>query len=102
MLAAMVSGATAFGKRFRAYSIGTMLAFMVGGISAFGDAPLMAANLPTPGQGLKERANAFGYMVWVAVLAVTLLVEQRHRTRRWSSLARFGRRSARHWEGVRL
>ena len=39
MLLAMVSGAAAFGKRFRLYSIATMLGFVVGGISAFRDAP---------------------------------------------------------------
>jgi hypothetical protein len=73
MLGAMVAGATAFGKRFRIYTIATIVLFVVGGVAAFGDATRMAANLPTPWQGVKERANAFGYMLWLAVLAVTLL-----------------------------
>jgi hypothetical protein len=101
MLATMVSGAAAFGGRFRGYSIGTMLAFVVGGLSAFGDVSRMAANLPTPGQGLRERANAFGYMAWVAVLAL-ILVDQHHRTRGWSLLGKWGRQSAQHRKGARL
>ena len=73
MLTAMVAGATAFGKRFRLYTIGTILVFVVGGIASFGDAPRMAANLPTPWQGVTERVLAFGYMLWIAVLAIRLL-----------------------------
>jgi hypothetical protein len=73
MLLALVSGAMAFGKRFRHYTIGTIVAFVAGGIAAFRDAPRMAANLPTPWRGVTERLLAFGYMLWTAVLAVTLL-----------------------------
>ena len=73
MLTAMVAGATAFGRRFRLYTIATIVLFIAGGVAAFGNAPRMAANLPTPTQGLTERALAFGYMLWIAVLAITLL-----------------------------
>lgn len=76
MLAAMVAGATAFGRRFRLYTVVTIVLFIVGGVAAFGDATRMAANLPTPWQGVKERTNAFGYMLWLAVLAMTLLRAQ--------------------------
>ena len=66
-------GAAAFGRRFRWYSIGTMLIIVVFGIVAGLDAPRMAANLPTPWLGVTERINIFGFMLWVMVLAVGLL-----------------------------
>jgi hypothetical protein len=73
MLTAMVAGMTAFGRRFRLYTVATIVLFVGGGVAAFGDAPRMAANLPTPWQGVTERALAFGYMLWLSVLAVMLL-----------------------------
>ena len=62
MLAAMISGAMLF--------------------AAFGDVPRMTANLPTPGQGVKERANAFGYMACRAA-GGHALVRAPPATRRW-------------------
>jgi hypothetical protein len=69
-------GATAFGKRFRLYSIGTILIFLVCGTLAGLDGPRVAANLPTPWMGVWERINIFGYMLWVVVLAISLLRAQ--------------------------
>jgi hypothetical protein len=89
MLLAMVSAATAFGMRFRVYTIGTILLFVTGGVLAFGDAPRMAANLPTPWQGVTERVCAFGYMLWLAVLAAALW-----RDRRRGSVTAVGSREA--------
>ena len=66
-------GATAFGKQFRLYSIVTILIFLLFGALAGLDAPLIAANLPTPWLGVWERINIGGYMLWVVVLAITLL-----------------------------
>jgi Protein of unknown function (DUF998) len=77
MLTAMAAGATALGKRFRLYTAVTVVLFVAGGVATFGDAPRMAANLPTPTQGVTERALAFGYMLWLAVLAVVLLRARR-------------------------
>jgi hypothetical protein len=88
MLFALVSGAAAFGKRFRVYTLATIVAFVAGGILAFGDAPRMAANLPTPWQGVTERTLAFGYMLWVAVLAITLWRGQGQRPYQLASRAR--------------
>ncbi len=73
MLLAIGFGATAFGMRFRLYSIGTFLLLVVGGTLAGLDAPRLAANLPTPWMGVWERINIFAYMLWVVVLAITLL-----------------------------
>jgi len=69
-------GATAFGKRFRLYSIGTILLLVVFGTLAGLDGPRLAANLPTPWLGVTERINIFGYMLWVVALAVALLRAQ--------------------------
>jgi len=66
-------GATAFGKRFRLYSIGTILIFFVFGTLSGLDGPRLAANLPTPWMGVWERINIFSYMLWVVVLAIGLL-----------------------------
>jgi hypothetical protein len=75
-LLAIGFGATVFGKRFRLYSIATMLLIVVGGVLAGLDAPQMAADLPTPWMGLWERMDAFAYVLWMEVLAITLLRPQ--------------------------
>ena len=66
-------GAVADGKPFRLYSIATILILFVCGAWAFLDAPRIAANLPTPWVGVRERINIYGYMLWMLVLAVALL-----------------------------
>lgn len=66
-------GAAALGKRFRLYSILTVVALVVFGTLTFWDAPGVAANLPTPWLGVWERINVLGFMLWVAVLSVSLL-----------------------------
>ncbi|NJO72639.1 MAG: DUF998 domain-containing protein [Leptolyngbyaceae cyanobacterium RM1_406_9] len=73
MLLALGFGATAFGKRFRLYSIATILIFVVFGILAGLDGSRLEANLPTPWMGVWERINIFAYMLWVVVLATALL-----------------------------
>jgi hypothetical protein len=69
-------GASAFGLRFRLYSIGTILIVIVFGTLAGLDGPRVAANLPTPWLGVTERISVFSYMVWLMVLAIGLLREQ--------------------------
>jgi Protein of unknown function (DUF998) len=66
-------GATAFGKRFRLYSIATILILVAFGALAGLDGSRMGANLPTPWVGLTERINIFGFMLWVVVLAIGFL-----------------------------
>ncbi len=64
-------GAAAFGRRFRFYSIATMaIAFGFGALTGL-DGPRIG--LPTPYVGLWERINIGVYMIWLVVLAVTLL-----------------------------
>jgi len=76
MLPALVFGAIALGKRFRIYSIATILIFVVNGVLAFLEAPQLAADLPTPWAGVMERTNIYVYMLWIGVLAITLIRAQ--------------------------
>ena len=66
-------GAAADGKWLRFYSYATIVVLLVCGLWSFQDAPRIEANLPTPWIGVKERINIYGYMLWMAVLAVILL-----------------------------
>jgi len=74
-------GASAFGKRFRLYSIGTLLIVIAFGALAGLDAPRVAANLPTPWLGVTERISVFSYMLWLMVLAIGLLRERDYSVR---------------------
>jgi hypothetical protein len=73
MLLAMASGASAFGTAFRRYTIVSLVTLLVCGALTFMDAPNVAANLPTPWIGLWERINLGVFLLWVTVLASTLL-----------------------------
>jgi hypothetical protein len=66
-------GATADGKWFRFYSYATIVVLIVTGAWAFMEIPQIAANLPTPWLGVRERINIYGYMLWMATLALVLL-----------------------------
>jgi hypothetical protein len=65
-------GATADGKWFRLYSYATIIVFIVAGAWTFSELPQIAANLPTPWLGVRERINIYGYMLWMLVLALVL------------------------------
>lgn len=64
---------TVFGKWFRLYSIGTILVVIAFGALAGFDGPRISANLATPWVGVTERFSIYGYMLWMAALAVALL-----------------------------
>lgn len=66
-------GAVTRGKGFRLYSMGTLLILVVFGALAFMQGPQIAAGLPTPWFGVIERMNIYTSMLWVLVLAVSLL-----------------------------
>ena len=72
MFLAIGFGATAFGKRFRLYSIVTVVVLLVFGGLTFLEAPHLQMNLPTPWIGLWERINISVFLVWVVVLAAVL------------------------------
>jgi Protein of unknown function (DUF998) len=71
--------ANAFGKRFRIYSIGTLLTVLAFGALTGPQAAALAAGQPTPWLGVTERINIYSFMLWVVVLAITLLRLQENR-----------------------
>jgi len=73
MFLAIAVGATAFGKRFRLYSVSSIAILLAFGVLTFWEAPRLQANLPTPWIGLWERINISVFLLWVAVLATALL-----------------------------
>jgi hypothetical protein len=76
-LLSMGFGAAALGKRFRLYSLATILVIIVFGVWTSMLVPQMEAGLPTPWMGFLERVNILGIMQWVAVLAVSLLRKEK-------------------------
>ena len=77
MLVAIGTGAAAFGRRFRFYSIATILVLLVFGALTALDQPRIAANLPTPWVGVWERVDISAFLLWALVLAIALLRVQR-------------------------
>ncbi|MEX0985193.1 MAG: DUF998 domain-containing protein [Actinomycetota bacterium] len=72
-LLAMGFGAAAFGRRFRVYSVATILTLVVFGALTSMHAGALAANEPTPWQGFYERVNIGAYLLWMTVLAAMLI-----------------------------
>jgi hypothetical protein len=66
-------GSNGDARRFRVYSIATIAALVLFGALAGSDAGRIAANLQTPWVGVWERINIYGYMLWMAILAVILI-----------------------------
>jgi hypothetical protein len=64
--------AVALGKRFRFYSMATVVMLVTFGTLTGLDAPRMEANLPTPWMGVWERIGIGAFMVWIAVLSIVL------------------------------
>lgn len=73
MFVAIGFGATAFGTRFRRYSIASIIVLLAFGALTFLEAPRLQANLPTPWIGLWERIDISVFLLWVVVLAAVLL-----------------------------
>jgi hypothetical protein len=73
MLLAIGVGSVAFGERFRFYSIASLVILAAFGALTFLDAPRVTANLPTPWIGVWERINIGVFLLWIVVLATTLL-----------------------------
>ena len=65
--------AVAWGKRFRFYSIATMVMLVAFGALTGREAPRLESNLPTPLIGVWERIGIGVFIVWIAVLAIALL-----------------------------
>jgi hypothetical membrane protein len=74
ILVMITIGAIAYRRWFRLYSIGTLVTLLVVGMwSIFVGGAQIAAEQPTPFFGLMERITVYGYLTWVAVLAIVLL-----------------------------
>jgi hypothetical protein len=69
---AMACGAVALGKRFRIYSLATLVVVVAFNGLAFSYAPEVEAGQPTPFIGLDERVAFTAYFVWQTALAVVL------------------------------
>ena len=72
MLVAMLLATTAFDRRFRWFSIVSLLILCLFGALTFLDAPRLAENLPTPWLGLWERINVGVFLLWVTALAIAV------------------------------
>jgi hypothetical protein len=70
-------GAAALGKRFRLYSIATMMIVLGCGAVTGTYASDVQADLPTPWVGAWERISIATFMAWIVVLAITLLRDPR-------------------------
>jgi len=66
-------GAAALGKRFRVYSIVTIVIVLACGAWTGTYASRIQADLPTPWVGVWERISIATFMGWIAVLATALL-----------------------------
>jgi glutamate racemase len=66
-------GAAALGKRFRNYSIATMVIVLACGAATGTYASRIQADLSTPWVGVWERISIAAFMGWIAVLATALL-----------------------------
>lgn len=73
MLSILGVGAAALGKRFRLYSLLTLATVVVFGALTFMYVPRVAAAEPTPWLGVVERIYLGAFLLWVAMLAVSLL-----------------------------
>jgi uncharacterized protein DUF998 len=73
ILLAIGFGAFVHGRWFRLYSLATILTILVSVVLVSVEARALAAGEPTPWFGFTERINIGAYLLWVAVLAVSLL-----------------------------
>jgi hypothetical protein len=73
MLTGMGLSAAVLGRRFRLYTLATLAVFVGFGVLTSIEGVRLAADLPTPYLGLWERINMGAGMLWIAVLALTLL-----------------------------
>lgn len=67
------AGAAALGKRFRWYSIATVVIVLACGAVTGTYAADVQADLPTPWVGIWERISIAAFMAWIVVLATALL-----------------------------
>lgn len=80
ILGSIGAGAAASGKRFRYYSIITIVVLIIFGILTGMQGPKIGTGVSTPWMGVTERINIYSYVIWVMVFAVNLLrIEKKER-----------------------
>ena len=77
ILSAVGVGTGLYGRRWRLYSLGTILTLLASGAWTGFLASRLAAGQPTPLLGIAERINIGAYLLWVVALAITLLRQKR-------------------------
>ena len=77
ILSAVGVGTGLYGRRWRLYSLGTILTLLASGAWTGFLANRLAAGQPTPLLGIAERINIGAYLLWVVALAITLLRQKR-------------------------
>jgi hypothetical protein len=73
MLLSIAFAGAAFGRRFRVYSIASLILLVAFGTLTFLDSPGVAAGLETPWIGVWERLDIAVFLIWIVVLAAGLL-----------------------------
>ncbi len=71
-LVAIVVARNAAGRAFRIYSLATVGFLLSAGAATFALAPRLGVT-STAGMGLLERVNVYGYLLWMAMLAMVLM-----------------------------
>ncbi|HKP48660.1 MAG TPA: DUF998 domain-containing protein, partial [Gemmatimonadales bacterium] len=87
ILSAIAVGATLYGKRWRLYSCATILVLIASGAWTSFEAKRLALQQATPWLGVAERLNIGAYLLWVALLGITLL-RSMTRSSSWPSVSR--------------
>lgn len=77
MMLLMGYGAAAFEKRFRIYTIVTIMSDVGFGLLTSLDAPKIPGNLPTPMLGVWERIMIGLFLLWVCVFAIKIVQKNR-------------------------
>lgn len=73
LLTAMGFASGTLDRKFRLYTIFTIVLMLIFGIWSGMDSPLVEAGMPTPWLGIKERIMWYSYQVWFIVLSLRLL-----------------------------
>lgn len=75
LMSMIVIGAWTFGRRYRVYSIATLVVMLVGGAYTSLYASAVEANQPTPWIGITERVTVFAAMLWIVSFAIIMLAQ---------------------------
>ena len=86
LLPAIGFGAFALGRRFRVYSLATLVIIVAMGALSVRYGICIAKQQPTPGFGIIERITIYSSLLWIAVLGVNLMHSRKAAAARWRPL----------------